>query len=347
MRRLRLAVIGCGAVTEHLHLPAISMSTDVEVAALVDPQLDRARQLASRYSVAEVVAAHDQLGQEIDAALVTVPNHLHAPIAVALLERGLHVLIEKPMASGVPECTQMIDAAERNHRVLAVAMVRRLYPSSVYVKNLLATGAIGEVERLELSEGSPYNWPLASDFAFRREKAGGGVLIDTGVHALDLLMWWFGGLEVIGYRDDAEGGVEADCELDLRLPNGAPAKVDLSRTRLLRNSCVIRGSHATLEVGAYFNPVVSIRLNDEAGLELRGQVLPPPGVPVISGGPAILGAFCDQIDEFARATRGEESLTIPGSDGRKMIGFFQRCYSIREPLTGSWFRAPRAPELRR
>jgi predicted dehydrogenase len=339
MQRIRLAVIGCGAVTEHLHLPGIAMSRRAEVTALVDPHLERAQRLAARYSVPNVIATHKQLAHDFDAALVTVPNNLHETIAVDLLENGFHVLMEKPMAITSQQCDRMIAAADRNRRLLSVAMVRRLYPSSVYVKNLLTAGVLGDIEHVDVAEGGPYSWPVATDFPFRREKAGGGVLVDTGVHILDLLSWWFGGLIPTAYRDDAEGGVEADCEIHFAAPNGAMIRVDLSRTRSLRNSLVFRGSRATAEIGAFYDPPVTLRLSGGSGAMLSGVVKPPPSAGAVTGGSPILGAFCDQIDEFALAVLGGPSRAVSASDGRAIMSLIETCYAMREPLPGAWFRA--------
>ena len=74
--------------------------------------------------------------------------------------------------------------------------------------------------------------------------------MDIGVHALDLLLWWFGECELVSYRDDSQGGLETDCEVHLRFQNGVTGIAELSRTRNLRNSCVIEGDCGTLTVEA-------------------------------------------------------------------------------------------------
>src|SRR5512134_121949 len=95
--RLRLAVVGCGAITTLHHLPAIALSDRVEAAALVDVDAARARTLAERFGVPEVADETGGLTGHVDAAIVALPNSLHAPVSIDLLRRGIHVLVEKPM----------------------------------------------------------------------------------------------------------------------------------------------------------------------------------------------------------------------------------------------------------
>src|SRR5439155_22566294 len=117
---LRLAVVGCGAVTERYHLPAIAASSDVAVAAFVDPVVGRARSFASRWSGGRALSDYREVADLADLAIVAAPNHWHEPIAVDLLRRGIHVLVEKPMARTRAECDRMIDAAAEGGAVLAV-----------------------------------------------------------------------------------------------------------------------------------------------------------------------------------------------------------------------------------
>src|SRR5687767_5350166 len=94
---VRLAVVGCGAVAELYHLPALLDSPDVELVAFVDPDLARARRLAERAPGADVLPGCDGLADRVDAVLLTAPNALHVPLGVPLLTAGVHLLVEKPM----------------------------------------------------------------------------------------------------------------------------------------------------------------------------------------------------------------------------------------------------------
>ena len=216
--RPRVAVVGCGAAAE-IHLTVLSR-LPADVVCLVDTDPGRSRALADKYGVARTLTGHDDLAGFADAAVLSLPHSLHAPVAVELLGAGLHVLVEKPMALTVAECDRMIAAAEASGRVLAVGMARRFYDAGGFVRRVIDSGRLGDVRTVDVREGYVYDWPVASDFMFRRA-AGGGVLADAGAHILDNLLWWLGDVERVAYRDDARGGVAAACAIELERTSGA------------------------------------------------------------------------------------------------------------------------------
>src|SRR5262249_3465764 len=152
---------------------------------------------------------------KVDAAIVALPNYLHAPVVIDLLRHGIHVLIEKPMALKVTDCDKMLEAASSAGTVLAVGLEYRFFNSSRFTKRALGNNLLGDIRSFDLRLGIIPTWPFATDYLLRKESAGGGVLADFGVHVLDLLLWWLGDYESVEYRDDAVGGVEAECELNL------------------------------------------------------------------------------------------------------------------------------------
>ena len=213
MVKLRIAVIGCGAVAERVHLPALARSRFAEAAVLVDTSPERAGRLAAAFGVPRIASDFRTVIGQVDAAIVGVPHHVHASVAGALLDARVPVLVEKPMALTTADCDTMIAAAERTGSVLAIGLLRRCAPALQWVKQAVDGGAIGRIESFALHEGSVYAWPVASASMFRPE--GGGVLADAGAHVLDLALWWFGDWRRLSYKDDARGGVEADCLIEL------------------------------------------------------------------------------------------------------------------------------------
>src|SRR3954451_17884893 len=264
--KVRLAVVGCGAVAQIHHVPAIAASSRVEATVLVDADEKRARDLAQRYGVPEVATDYRELPGQVDGAVVALPNSLHAPVSIELLRRGVHVLVEKPMAMTVAECDAMIEAARAGRAVLAVGLDFRFFDSSLLVRDLLRDGLIGQLRSFDLRQGVIPRWPFATDFLLKKEMAGGGVLADFGVHVLDLLLWWLGDLTASNYRDDAVGGVESDCEMELMLGSGElaiPGRVEIGRTRNLRNTCIFEGERVTLEAGIWdSDPTIKLSIAD-------------------------------------------------------------------------------------
>jgi predicted dehydrogenase len=334
MEKLRIAVIGCGAVAERVHLPALARSRFADAAVLVDTSADRASHLASAFGARAEVDYRSVIGS-VDAAIVGVPHHLHASIASALLDASVPVLVEKPMALATSQCDAMIEASERSGAVLAVGLLRRCSPALQWVKQALEAGALGRIESFDLREGSVYSWPVASPSMFSPE--GGGVLADAGAHVLDLVLWWFGQWRALSYRDDARGGVEADCLIELEMQNGVRGRIELSRTRTMRNTCVIRGAYGTIEVGTKTDAVVSLTWN---------------GGPVLSGRPisdamappkSLVDLFEPQLEQFVRAIKHGECPAVTGYEGRRSIELIEACYRTRQPWRLPWDAGHQAP----
>lgn len=336
MERLKLAIVGCGAVAQIHHLPAIAASDRVETTLLVDADAGRARALGERFGVAGVATDYREVVGRADAAVVALPNNLHAPVSADLLRAGVHVLVEKPMALSGRECDAMIAAAEASGAVLAVGLDFRFFDSTRLVGSLLREGLIGELRGFDLRQGVIPRWPFATDFLLRKETAGGGVLADFGVHVLDLLLEWLGDWEeILDYRDDAEGGIESDAEMRLRMRSGLEGTAEVSRTRNLRNTCVFEGERATLEVGIWDpDPEITLKIADRA-VSLSGQARREGGTRL-----GFQDIFVRQIDDFADAIREGREPFVPGREGRRSVDLVEACYARRRPLDLPWNEPP-------
>jgi predicted dehydrogenase len=329
--RVRVAVVGCGAVASLHHLPGLMRSRRAAVTLLVDADRARAQTLADRFGVPAVATDPLAAAEQAEAAILALPNHLHAPVAIDLLARGVHVLVEKPMALSLAEADAMIAAAERARRVLAVGLGFRFFDSTALVAELLASGILGPLAGFEMRLGVISRWPFASDFVLRKATAGGGVLADYGVHVLDLLLVWLGEWRAVVYRDDARGGLESDCELELEMASGLRGFVEISRSRNLRNTCRFAGERGVLEVGVW-DPDPEIRL------EIGGRELALAGRARGRRGRGLDWdeSFRRQLDDFLGAVREGREPRVPGREGRRGMALIEACYTRRQPLVLPW-----------
>jgi predicted dehydrogenase len=326
---VRVGVVGCGAVAERYHLPALLAAPDIRIVAFADPALERARVLAARAPGAAALASHETLPGLVDAVLLTAPNAVHERVALPLLAAGVHLLVEKPMARTAAECDRMRAAAEQAGVVLAVGHDFRHFPVARFARELFAGGTLGRVVRVELRQSAGGRWPYASTAVLSPE-AGGGVLLDFGVHLLDLLLWWLGDLRAVACRDDAMGGIETECELELELAGGAPVAVTLSRSRALPDTVTVVCERGTAEIGV-FEPAM-IRLTPPAGtLALEGTV--PDAV--FERAP-LATVFGRQLADFVAAIRGERPPAVTATEGRRVVALAESCYALRQPLRLPW-----------
>lgn len=240
-------LVGAGAVVEEHYRPVLrraEKSGAIRVAGVVDPDRSRGQAIAAEFRQARYFPDLNEAlaSGTYQLAMVTTPPGLHADHACAAFERGCHVLCEKPMTTTVAGANRMNIAAMEAGRVLAVALPRRFYASVADVAKLVNRGDLGDDLRFTYREGGTYGWPVATDAAFRREKSGGGALIDKGVHVLDLLSSIFGTAVVERAFDDSlVGGVETNSILELAFPR-ARGTMHVSWEYPLRNGLRIWGS---------------------------------------------------------------------------------------------------------
>ena len=143
--RLRVGVVGGGAVLERYHIPAINAVPEVVRSIVVDVDRDRAERVALRYGFPTSSGELGDVVRHADIAIVLVPNGLHASISCELLTQGIHVLCEKPMARNSEECKAMIDASVRGRAKLCIGHNRRFQQHMKLAKQIIDKGLIGEI----------------------------------------------------------------------------------------------------------------------------------------------------------------------------------------------------------
>ncbi|MDF2961256.1 MAG: dehydrogenase, partial [Paenibacillus sp.] len=194
MSKVRVAVIGCGSISKHRHIPEYAANPNVELVAFCDIVNERAEHYADQYG-AKAFTNYEEMLQAVkpDAVSVNLPNVLHAPVSIAVVNAGAHVLVEKPMATTYEEGLAMIEAAKKNGVYLMVGHNQRLMPPHVKAKEILQTGKLGKVLTFRTSFGhpGPENWSIdgRNSWFFRKEEAIMGAMGDLGVHKSDLIRW--------------------------------------------------------------------------------------------------------------------------------------------------------------
>src|SRR5688572_23180810 len=157
--KIPLAVIGCGAVAAGHYLPCLAASSRLSAQLLVDRDAERARSLAARWGVPAAACEIAEVARHARAAVIALPNHLHAPVAIELLSQGIHVLVEKPMATRSADCDAMAAAAAASGAVLDVGLQFRFFDSTRWVRDLLRTDLLGDLRSFEMRLGVVSRWP--------------------------------------------------------------------------------------------------------------------------------------------------------------------------------------------
>lgn len=192
--RLRLGIVGAGAIAQVGHLPALKRAKEIEVVGICDNDLAKARALADRYSIP---TAHSDIAElvdyeQLDALLICTPNHLHESHILTALARKLHVLVERPVAMTSAGAQKILKAQAKHDRVVMVGANHRYRPDVQMIRSFVESGELGELESIRAWWFMSRSGRASLGWRQRRDQAGGGAMLDLGLGILDLSMWLAG-----------------------------------------------------------------------------------------------------------------------------------------------------------
>lgn len=192
METVRIGIVGLGWVAQVFHLPILSRFQDVRLTAVCDRNTARARMIAERFDIPVFYTDHEQMlaKEQLDAVIVCTSTDAHRPVALAAIQAGKDVFIEKPIARLRKEAEEVAEAAKSAKRVLMVGMNNRFRPDTITLKSFIEKGELGKVFYCKAGwfkqSSSNKSWIT------RKELAGGGVMLDLGIVMLDLSLWMLG-----------------------------------------------------------------------------------------------------------------------------------------------------------
>ncbi len=192
--KIQVAIIGCGTIANSAHIPAYLNCPDAEIKYFCDIIPERADQAVEKYGCGKAVYDYHELLDDpaLDAVSVCTPNQMHAVIATDFLRAGKHVLCEKPAARIYSEAQAMQRVQHETGKVLNIGVVNRFNTAVNKIRDLIAAGALGEVYHVYVSFRARRSIPGLGGAFTDKSIAGGGALIDWGVHYLDIVMYCTG-----------------------------------------------------------------------------------------------------------------------------------------------------------
>jgi nucleoside-diphosphate-sugar epimerase/predicted dehydrogenase len=325
-------VLGAGAVVSEYYIPALRMLGWERGATIVDSAPSALASLKAACVEASVqqldfraALSDSSIIHNVEAAVVALPNSLHEEAALLCLERGLHVLCEKPLARTADGCRRLAHAAKQSHRILAVGMVRRLLPSLSMLREALRLQLIGELIEIDVEDGEPYAWLSESGSFFRIEN--GGVLADMGVHYLDFIQELAGDLVPLSYADDFKGGVEANLVFHLKTLSGVPVRLTLSRTRKLRNTLLCRGQRGELRAEKQTFDSCLWHSYDTGAVT---RLAPEKPFGSFSWPPTLQSCFARQLLDFKNCIRDGSAPSVSATSAVATTGLIEWAYAQRD-----------------
>lgn len=200
----RAAVIGGGAIAQACHLPGYAEDPRADLVAFADPSKARHDEIQQAFGPLAAYTDYRDMLRDANPDVVSIctPNALHANMAVDAFRAGCHVLCEKPIATTLRDATRMITAARKARKRLMIGFTHRLYVGPQKCKELLDAKAIGRpfMIRVRLAHGGPYPGWAKGRWFYQPEMSAGGVLLDMGIHAIDLCRWLFGPITTVTAR---------------------------------------------------------------------------------------------------------------------------------------------------
>ncbi len=201
-----IAVIGCGRIAKMAHFPALSQIEGIRVKYACDLIEEKAQTMKDEYDFVENVITDYKIAladSEVEAVFVLTPNHAHYEISMAALKAGKHIMCEKPITVNYDLSYEMAKEAEKQGKILNIGVCNRYNKSIELLEELNRQGRFGEIYHVYCSFRSFRSIPgLGGAFTTKKE-SGGGVLIDWGVHFLDLILYVLGGAKIKNVTCDA------------------------------------------------------------------------------------------------------------------------------------------------
>ncbi len=346
MDRIRTGLVGCGKVG-HLHAKALQSLEESEFVAVCSRNPLRAKTFADLYKVSSYENLEEMItDSRIQALTICTPHPSHARSAILAARAGVHVLVEKPLASSLQDCDSMIGAARESGVKLGTVCQRRFYAPCLRIRQAIDEGKIGKPV---LGWVAMYGWrdkPYYDSDPWRGswDQEGGGVLVNQAPHQIDLLQWYMGPIdELFGYWDNLNHPyieVEDTALAVIRFRSGALGTIAVSNSQnpALYGRVCIHGSNGA-----------SIGVQTDGGAMFiagMSDIKEPPvnDLWTVAGEEALLDAWRRedsefflginameyyhrlQIRDFLRAVLLDHDPLISGEEGRKTVEIFTAIY---------------------
>jgi predicted dehydrogenase len=365
MKKIRVAIVGCGFIANGKHLASMARRDDLEVVAFCDLILEKAQTAAKQFGAPDALVCIDyrdvMARQDIDVVHVCTPNSSHAEISIAALQSGKNVMCEKPMAKTAAEAKAMLDASKAAGKLLTIGYQNRFREDSLFMKNLCAAGELGDVyfaKALATRRRGVPVWGVFMD----KDKQGGGPLIDLATHALDLTLWMMDNYEptsvlgstfdkiakigssanIMGPWDPAKFEVEDSAFGLVKFKNGATVVVESSwaLNMIVSNEAMtmLCGTKAGADMFPPEGPVVRtsdwqaapahyVRVNGENNGKLFVQNYTMGGTFLADGGkPEQFVGGMKELDVWLKAVRGEDELVVKPEQAYKVTCILEAIY---------------------
>jgi predicted dehydrogenase len=250
LKRINVAIIGCGAVAEIFHIPTLLRMPEFNISYLVDVNEDRIKVLKNKFQLkCKIDTDYRNVlkDDDLEAVLVLTPPKSHSEIVVAAAENGKHVFCEKPFAINAAEGEKMVDVCKRSKVKLMVGFQNRFFPQFQKMKELVDKKFFGKLIGGHFTHfANAFKWPTVTGFQYKRSE-GGGALFEMGCHFVDLAYWFLGYPESVKARIltvNEKSPVDDTASVFLEFENGITGIINVGWNELSVNFVTLFGTDA-------------------------------------------------------------------------------------------------------
>ena len=322
---LRLGIVGCGRVTQQLHLPALRSVPSITVAALADVDAKRLKIVADRFQIPRRCADAKELFEDpkLDAVAICVPAVAHADLTLAALAAGKHVLVEKPLAVEISDGERMVAAAQASGKIAVMGFNLRCHRLVRRAREVIASGVLGRINQVITVSGSDLQHDPEMPAWRQAVRTGGGALFEIGVHHIDACCFLLKEkIELVQMLEQSAAHEAESVSLLARTRKGTMISCSFSQVTSPINEFRILGDKGALLFSPFRADSFSVRLIGQKadhwpvrlGQALRLRELPEL-LRVMRGGGDLTIGIREEWNRFAAAIRGEAPPVSSFMDG--------------------------------
>ena len=311
---MKFLVVGCGSIGER-HIRNLKLLSFDEIICC-DLRTDLLSRMKRDYNVKGTYTdLEEALNQKIDAVLVCTPTSLHIPNALAALEKGYHVFVEKPLSHDLEGVDELIEKADKKKLTIMVGFNLRFHPNLQKIKKLLDERRVGKVicARAQFGQYLP-SWHPKEDYRkghSAQRALGGGVILDA-IHELDYIRWFLGEVKEVscfaGKLSNLQIDTEDVAEILLKFENGTVAEVHMDYIqRAYSRSCQIIGDEGTIHWDFNEKTVKLFSAKDKKWWSFPEDTFD------------FNDTYVEEMKHFIRCITGKDRPPVDGKEGKKIL----------------------------
>lgn len=310
MKKVKLLIVGCGAIAEKAHLPALRRIPQVCVSALVDKNLKRAHELKKRFHLMDSLVFEDHLKAleevDFDAVLILTPPSTHASLIEDFAKAKKHIFCEKPVATNLKDAVKLANDLPKTKKFM-IGFSNRFLPQVRKMHELIESGDIGRIiAMITIFSQDIHKWSSVSAYQFRKE-LGGGALFDSGMHYADLMRWFLGEVEAVesrvGSYDKRNPSIEDFATIKLEFKNGSIGTIYVLWCGPLTHEFFIMGNEGILKADNLSNSVLAFKK--------EFWILPPVEIKV----KGTISPYHSELLHFIKCIQSNSNIEVGIKDG--------------------------------